>query len=732
MNDRYVEAAQRAEELLARMTLEEKAAQMTQVPASALTDEQAEAWAERGVGSFLHTLGERAAKLQQIALHSRLGIPVLFGIDAVRGHALKNGATIYPSPLAMACSWDRELLTAVGRATAEEVAADGLHWTFSPLLCVARDLRWGRVDETFGESPRLIGELASAMIRGYQGDDLSAPDSIMACAKHYLAYGESTGGRDSVDAPIPLRLIRELFLPPFAQAVQAGCATFMTAYSSIDGVPMTAHRELLTRVLKEELGFDGFVVTDWDNVRALVTRQHVAESLRDAAVLAANAGNDMFMSTPEACDELIAAVREGSLSEAVLDGAVRRILTMKYRLGLFGEKSLHAYALPADAMEKHSALNRRAQEEALVLLQNNGALPLSARKIAVVGPAADDAVAMLGDWTYLSHPDPHPDATHAILPVTPYRGLAALGERHGFTVSYARGCGFFSTGTPATVQYESTPALQAEFARLSGALDIPAVQAACADAEVIVACVGDCLAQNGEGRDRADLNLSGDQLALLQTLKALGKPLVVVLATAKPLTTPWIKWNADAVVQAFSGGQTLGDALARLLTGELNPSGKLPISFAHTTGQLPVYHNSLPGWHDGRYMDTPAEPLYPFGFGLSYTRFRYGAPLFMETDSGRSLTVTVQNAGGWDGVETVQVYAHRPSAGRITPVKELVDFRRVPLAVGEEKELVFSIPDDRLCAVRDDGSRVLERGEYTLMVGSSSRDADLQWVRFRV
>lgn len=731
MENRLPTPRQRAEELLSRMTLEEKAAQVIQVPTNLVTESEAEAWALRGAGSFLHTLGERAQHLQRIAAESRLGIPLLFGIDAVRGHALKNGATVFPSLLAMACSWDEDLLAAVGRATAKEVAADGLHWTFSPLLCVARDLRWGRVDETFGEAPELIGDLAAAMIRGYQGDDLAAPDSILACAKHYLAYGESLGGRDSVDTPVSARLVREQFLPPFAKAVKAGCATFMTAYSSIDGVPMTIHREMLTDVLKEELGFDGFVVTDWDNVRSLVTRQHVAEDLRDAAAQAITAGNDMIMTTFDAYEEIIAAVKEGTLAEAALDKAVRRILTVKFRLGLFDDKRYAKLTPAAFATPEHRALNARAQEEALVLLKNNGALPLSGKRIAVVGPSADNINAMLGDWTYLSHPDPNPRAEHAITPVTPLAGLMAVADQNNLSIRYAQGCGFLTDET-VTHPFADCPVYDDEIERMRGKLDKAAVLAACENAEVIVACVGDFLGQNGEGRDRANLDLSGDQLDLLKTVKSLGKPLVAVLVSGKPLTVPWVALHADAVVQVFSGGQTCGDALAQMLLGVLNPTGKLPVTFARHSGQVPVYHNQLPGWHNGNYMDLPAEPLYPFGFGLSYTRYLYGTARLEETDDGRELVATVTNIGERDGVEIVQVYAHRPAAGRMTPVKELIAHRRVPLKAGEEAEIRFTITDDSLCAVRESGKRLLEKGEYTLMIGGSSRDMDLQWVRFRV
>jgi beta-glucosidase len=719
----------RAVELLACMTLAEKAAQMMQIPANLLTDAEAEAWAMRGAGSFLHTLGERAAHLQKIARESRLGIPLLFGIDAVRGHALKNGATLFPSPLAMACAWDKEQMEAVGRATAAEVAADGLHWTFAPLLCIARDLRWGRVDETFGESPFLIGELAAAMIRGLQGKTLAGGDAILACAKHYIAYGESTGGRDSVDTPITLRKIRETFLPPFRMAVEAGCATFMTAYLSVDGVPMTIHRELLTDILKGELGFDGFVVTDWDNVTSLVTRQHVAETLRGAARTAALAGNDMFMSTPKAYDELIALVRDGELSESVLDEAVRRILTVKFRLGLFDGRQ----ALKTFDMKAHRALNERIQESAVVLLKNDGVLPVENQKLAVIGPSADHIHAMLGDWTYMSHPAIRvgSEVEHQIMPVTPLRGLERLAESHGLTIAYEKGCGFLRESEPiAAPNVDGYPLLDQIIKPEIQNLDSAAVLSACSGADAVVACVGDFLGQTGEFRDRGSLDLSGDQQALLELAHSTGKPLVVVLVSGKPLAVPWVKEHADAVIQLFSGGQTAGLALAKALTGETNAFGKLPVGFAHHSGQLPVYHNQLPGWHGGRYFDLPAEPLYPFGWGLSYTEYRYGEPRLEEKDGAYTLVVTVENTGKRGGTEIAQVYAHRPAGGRMTPVKELIDFRRVPLKAGEAREIRFTLSMDRLAAVRADGSRVLEKGTYTLMVGPSSRDEDLQKVMF--
>lgn len=327
---------ERTQDLLSRMTLEEKAGQMIQVPYSEISREDAMEWVEkRFAGSFLHVLGKEAQMLQDRALNTRLGIPLIFGIDAIHGHALHNGATVFPSQLGMSCSWNPELIRQMGRVTGREVAADGLHWTFSPVLCIGRDLRWGRINETFGEDPYLIGELAAAMIRGYQGEALSDDSSILACAKHYLAYGESTGARDAQETPISERKVREIFLPPFRKAVEAGCATLMSAYLAIDGTPVTASRKYLRTILKEELGFNGFVVTDWNNTGALTNGQFIASDIDEATRMAVDAGNDMLMTTLESYDALIRLVKDGKLPEKLLDEAVGRILRIKFAMGLF-------------------------------------------------------------------------------------------------------------------------------------------------------------------------------------------------------------------------------------------------------------------------------------------------------------------------------------------------------------------------------------------------------------
>ncbi|MBQ7138068.1 MAG: glycoside hydrolase family 3 protein, partial [Clostridia bacterium] len=366
----------RVEELLGQMTLEEKVAQMMQIPYNMTGKEEALRWAKLGAGSFLHVLGDDAREIQQAALHeSRLGIPVIFGIDAIHGHGLKHEATIFPSQLATACSWEPAIAEEMGRVTAREVASDGLHWTFSPVLCLGRDTRWGRVNETFGEDPFLAGEMGYAIVKGYQGDSLDAPDSILACAKHYIGYGEAVGARDAIDTQMTYRKMKEVFLPPFKRAVDAGCATFMTAYGSIDGRSFTADPKTLKTILRDEAGFDGFVVTDWNNCESLMTQQFVAKDMAEASILSAEAGNDMIMSTPAFYEAAIEAVRSGRLDEAVLDEAVRHILTLKLRMNLF-EKPEKTGVPGCFGCQEHLDAARRAARRTITLLKNEGVLPL--------------------------------------------------------------------------------------------------------------------------------------------------------------------------------------------------------------------------------------------------------------------------------------------------------------------------------------------------------------------
>ena len=696
----------RVDDLLSRMSLPEKVAQMVQIPYSTVSKKEAIAWAKKGAGSFLHVLGDDARELQSIALGTRLGIPVLFGIDAIHGHGLNENATIFPSQLAAACSWNRELVEAMGRATAQEVATDGLHWTFSPVLCLGRDIRWGRVDETFGEDPYLIGELGASIIKGYQGDSLDSDESILACAKHYIGYGEAVGGRDSCDTEMTFRKMREVFLPPFEKAVKAGCATVMTAYGSIDGTPLTVNKKALRDILKVELGFDGFVVTDWDNVNSLVTNQHVATDNEEASRMAAIAGNDMIMTSSEFYSSTLKLVEDGRLDEKIVDGAVRNILKIKFRMGLF-EKPEKKGKPGCIGCQEHLELCKQLSRESVVLLKNNGVLPLEKTigSIAVIGPNADDIRAQYGDWTYFSHPDPNPNHK----PMKPYYtvldGMRELAKENNVAVEYCRGCGI----------------LDGDKDDLDGA----ACTAQKCDAVVLV--LGDMIDQTGEGKDRADLALSGKQTALFERLRSLNKPLITVLVSSKPLCMDMIAKETDALIAAFNGGMFGGLAVAEAIFGKLNPSGRLPISFPRHSGQLPVYYNSLAGWHGGRYMDLPATPLYAFGEGMSYTSFRYSN---LQLDE-KSLTVSVDvtNIGKRDGLETVQIYYRDCVSSVMTPNKQLIGFKKIFLRAKETKSVSFTFERKDFSLVTPDERRVTEPGEFILMAGSSSKDSDLLQVR---
>lgn len=708
MDDQNRDVHQKVEELLSRMTAEEKVAQMVQVSYSLVTKEEALHWAALGAGSFLHVLGDDARALQQAALRSRLGIPVLFGIDAIHGHGINPNATIFPTQLATACAWNPTLAREIGRVTAREVATDGLHWTFSPVLCLGRDARWGRVDETFGEDPYLAGELGAAIIRGYQGESLDGDESILACAKHFIGYGEAVGARDACDTEITNRKMREVFLPPFIKAIKAGCASVMTAYGSIDGTPLTASREILHTILRDELQFDGFVVTDWDNVNSLIMNQKVAADIGEASRMTACAGNDMIMVSTTFYDAALELLRQKKLEQSVIDDAVRHILTVKFRMGLFEHPEKKGKPGCIGSRE-HLEIALQAARESVVLLTNHNTLPLrkGIRKIAVIGPNADDIRAQYGDWTYFTHPTPKPD----YVPMRPYRtlleGIRDLAQPQETQVVYHLVCGVL----PETED------------DLAGAVE------AARGSDIIILAVGDNIALHGETRDRADLALSGKQTQLFQKLHELNIPIVTVVISSKPLCLGVVAEQSDALIMAFNGGMFGGQAVAEVLFGKLNPMGRLPISIPRHSGQVPVYYNHLPGWHGGKYADLPADPDFAFGQGGSYTCFDYRNLRFDPVTF--TLQIEVENKGPMAGVETVQVYIHDCVASVMRPVKQLIAFQRVGLAAGEAKTVSIAVDPNELALITQDEKRVIEPGEFKLMVGHSSRDEELLAVTFQ-
>ncbi len=708
--------AERARDLLSRMTLEEKVGQMIQANGRDKDNPPEKLLKEMHIGSCLHMMGDSCFELQEKALETRLGIPILFGIDAIHGHAFWHGAVVFPTPLAMSSSWNPELLEEVARITAKEVILTGVHWTFSPVLDLARDPRWGRVDEGFGEDPFLTGILAEAMVKGYQGEDLSAPYSILACAKHFVAYGETVGGRDSTECDISERKLRSVFLPPFKRVVDAGCATIMAAYHANDGVPCSADKRLLTEILKEEWGFEGFVVTDWDNVGHMLYTQKLVKDIKEASRLALEAGNDMIMVTLDFYDKAIELVREGIISEELIDEACRRILELKFRLGLFDEKRFPDRSKASEIIgcEEHRQVAYQAALESIVLLKNeNNILPLKGdvEKIAVIGPNADDITAQYGDWALSGRGEngiPTVESTgyDKSLAITVLDGIR---ERAGdiIKVFYEKGCDIYNPDDE----------------------DIASAVKIAEEADVVIAVVGDTTFLYGECCDRADLSLTGAQEELLKALKETGKPLIVVLINGKPLTIPWIKENADAILEAWNPGMEGGKAVASILFGDYNPSGKLTISFPVHVGQIPVYYNQLPGWHGGKYIDVDKEPLFPFGYGLSYTEYKYSnlrlEKSSLSKDDTLKITVDVENVGKMAGTEIVQAYVCDLYSSVTTPIKELKGFARVFLEAGEKKEVAIEIPVSSLALVNRDLETVVEAGEFELMVGSSSRDQDL-------
>ena len=699
----------RVSDLLGRMTLEEKVGQLIMWDAR---PDDLSFINTRQPGSILHILGEKLERAMDLAAKNRLGIPLLVGEDAIHGHSFWKGATIFPTQLAMAASWNPVLLEQIGRLTAEEVVPTGIHWTFSPVLCLTRDLRWGRTGETFGEDPFLIGELGAALIRGYQGRGLDDPDGILATAKHYAGYSETQGGRDASEADISHRKLRSYFLPPFERAVRAGAMTFMTGYQSIEGLPSTANRWLLTEVLKDEWGFKGVVVTDWDNVGRMVKEQRICGNYVEAAIVAVRAGNDIMMTTPEFYEGAIEAVRSGRLAESEIDAPCARLLALKFRMGLFENPrrpDLQKAAIETGRPE-HRAVNLEAARQSLVLLQNNGLLPLDPAKlktIALVGPNADDDLQQLGDWSLGTSQHPasagkHPrEKTTTILD-----GLRALAPA-GLSIHYERGCSIIDKDLSS----------------------IPAAVAAAQASDLVVAVVGDHLNYIGETLSTATLELQGGQVALLDALERTGKPMIVVLVNSKPLVLPASAKRAAAIVEVFNPGMEGGRALAEALFGLLNPSGKLTISIPVHVGQQPVFYSQVRGQHGDRYADLTQEPLFPFGHGLSYTSYAYSNLRLASPNLARGETakvfVDVENVGQREGVEIVQVYVSDVVTSATWVNKALKGFARLQLAPGEKKTVRLELSWQAFQIVNAQGINVVEPGEFEILVGPSSRDRDL-------
>lgn len=758
---------ERIADLLGRMTLEEKVGQMMQLDAR--SGDLDDLIVNKHVGSILHTSPSDLPKaVETVNAKTRLGIPLVIGDDCIHGYSFWPGATIFPEQLGMATTWDSEKVQAVGRATAEEVSTTGVHWTFSPVLCIARDTRWGRVGETFGEDPYLIGEMASSIVKGYQGGAKAgeplAKDAILACAKHFAGYSETQGGRDASEADLSHRKLESWFLPPFERVAKEGCGTFMLGYESIEGVPVTFNKWLLSDKLRGAWNYQGTLITDWDNVGRSVWEQKVKPDYVQAAADAVKSGNDLVMTTPKFYDGAIEAVKTGLLDESLIDAAVARILALKFRLGLFEDPRLPDQKR-IDAVigsEEHQQLNLEVAREAVALLKNNGSLPFNAagaKRIAVVGPLADDAQTQLGDWAGSSGqinwmPDGHPRE----MITTVLDGFKQLSPE-GCEVVYSRGANivdlvpdpegeFYPDGQPR-------PKIGVS-AKIDRALLGEAVENA-RKSDLIVAVVGDVIQAIGEGCSTATLELLGGQNALIDALsnvaRETGKPFVVVLVSSKPQVLPASVIGTNGVIVdetpaegtsallwAPSPGMKGGQAIAEIILGETEPSGRLPITFPRHAGQLPVYYNQIRGQHGNRYADLTQNPAFAFGEGLSYTTFEYGDPtitnvpesgIFAETDTVHA-EITLTNTGDRKGTEVVQLYIGDIVTSYSWTDRELKAFQRVELEPGKSKTVAFDIPVSDCTIVDSEANRIVEPGEFEVLIGHSSRREDLKRTTFTV
>ena len=644
------------------------------------------------VGSMMVNDPRKNNELQKIAVEeSRLGIPLIIGFDVIHGFR-----SVFPIAIGEACSFDDALFEETAHMAAAESRAHGINWNFAPMIDAARDARWGRVSEGPGEDPCLGSRFARAKIRGLQNDRSSLQNYVAACTKHYVAYGACEGGRDYNTTSMSVSNLYNVYLPAFRAAMDEGAATAMAAFNDLNGVPCTVNKWLLRDVLKKDFGLEGFVVSDANAIRECVVHG-IASDDRDAGVQAALAGMDMDMGTHIYKDYLLDEVRKGTVPMEVIDEAVRRILRVKVWLGLFEdpyvpEKLIEAYekGLP----EKHLALCRRAAEESVVLLKNEGALlPLSRKqKISLVGKLADDRNEVCGAWALAWKPE---DC------VSIRAGLEAAGAD----------LRYYACGGP------------------EGEIDFDEADRACREGDVIVAVVGETDAMSGEASSKAEISLPGKQRELLSRLIASGKPVVTVLMNGRPLALDWEAEHLPAILEAWHLGIRMGDAVASVLLGDVNPSGKLSSSFPAVTGQCPVYYNHPSTGRPGskskftsRYLDAPWDALYPFGHGLSYTSFAYRELNVRDAGEVLEVTALLKNTGEREGTEVVQLYMQDVAASLVRPVKELKDYQRVPLAPGEEREIRFTLPKAAMGFYDNDGQYRLESGLFRIFVGGSSRE----------
>jgi len=714
------EIESRVNTLLKQMTIEEKAGQLTQFAGA--SPQTMDLIKQGKVGSLLGVLGaQQANEVQRAALQSRLKIPLILGYDVIHGYR-----TVFPVPLASAGSFDPQLIEQAERVAAKEASASGVKWVFAPMVDIARDPRWGRIVEGAGEDPYLGSVIASAKIRGFQGKSMADPDSVVACAKHYVAYGATEGGRDYNTVDISEQLLREVYLPPFHAAVDAGSGTLMSAFQDLNGVPASANHHTLTDILRDEWKFNGFVVSDFSAIHELIAHGTAADD-EQAATESLTAGVDMNMVDGAYLKELPGLVKSGKVPASVLDEAVRRVLRIKFKAGLFEHPYTDANREKTDILTPESReVARKLGFESLVLLQNNNdLLPLNRKQtIAVIGPLANDKASQLGPWAG------NGQAADAVTPLEALR--QKLGNDH---VLYAKGVDIppfesgLAAGVAAPAPASATGATSGETENQPASIE-DAVNAA-NKADVVVLFVGELAAMSGEASSRSSLDLPGDQMKLIDAVVATRKPVVLVLESGRPLDIRWAPQKVSAIVQAWFLGVEAGNAIAHTLLGDVSPSGRLPLSWPRSVGEIPTYYNhkrtgrpTAPDrWHTG-YLDQSSAPLFPFGYGLTYTKFSYGnlkleSPAVAANGTLR-VSADIQNTGAREGTEVVQLYVHDRVAPTSRPVRELKGFQRVSLAPGEHKTVEFTVKANDLGSYDPAMHWIVPSGTYDVWVAPDS------------
>jgi beta-glucosidase len=705
---------QKVDSVLHLMTLEEKVGQMNQYssdfaatgPITKDGDKQNQI--RKGmIGSFLNVTGaERTRTLQQMAMQSRMKIPLLFGQDVIHGYR-----TTFPIPLAEAASWDLPAIELSARIAATEASAVGIHWTFAPMVDVSRDPRWGRVMEGAGEDPFLGSAIAKARVKGFQGNGLGNTNAVMACAKHFAAYGAAVGGRDYNSVDMSLRQLHEIYLPPFKAALDAGAATFMNSFNDLNGIPATGNAYLQRDILKKQWGFKGFVVSDWGSVGEMINHGYAKDNA-EAGMLAANAGSDIDMESRSYIQHLARLVKEGKVKVSVIDDAVRRILKKKFEMGLFDDP----FKFCSEAREKeqwnnttHLDAAKDIAKKSIVLLKNQtDILPLykQTKTIALIGPLIKSVKEHLGFWSF--------DWADDTARITTLYDAVQKKVGADTKLLYAKGC---NSNDKSTSGFAEAVAITNQ-------------------SDIAIIYVGEERAMSGEAKSKSNIHLPGVQEELIKAVMATGKPVVVIIGAGRPLIFNWIAENVPAILYTWWLGTKGPDAIADVLFGDYNPSGKLPMSFPRSEGQIPIYYNyyntGRPAQNDSdynyvsAYTDLPNSSQYPFGYGLSYSTFEYGNISInksqLKANEKIEATVTVSNKGNYDGEEVVQLYIRDITGSVVRPVKELKGFQKIFLRKGETKEIKFNISVDDLRFYNDKLQHIYEPGDFKLFIGGNSRD----------